>query len=109
MKYQLHITPSAEREIGEAADYIEFTLLNPQAADALLDAVEEALSTLRERPQRIRPIPDPLLEAWGVRFIRVKNYLAFFAIDESKQRVNILRFLYEKRNWRALLRDNVEP
>ena len=105
MKYALHITPSAERDIGDAADYIEYTLMNPQAADELLDAVEEVLSTFRERPQRIRTIPDPVLEAWGIRFVRIKNYLAFFVVDEERHRVNVVRFLYAKRNWMKLLRE----
>lgn len=103
MKYTLYITPSAEREINDAADYIEYALKNPQAADDLLDDVENVLSTLRERPQRIRMIPDPVLEAWGIRFIRIRNYLAFFVVDEERQRVNIVRFLYAKRDWMTLL------
>ena len=36
MKYALHITGSAENDINEAADYIEYVLMNPQAADRLL-------------------------------------------------------------------------
>lgn len=103
MKYTLYITPSAEREINDAADYIEYALKNPQAADDLLDDVENVLSTLRERPQRIRMIPDPVLEAWGIRFIRIRKHLAFFVIDEEQQRVNIVRFLYAKRDWMTLL------
>ena len=105
MKYTLHITLSAERDINDAADYIEYTLMNPQAADALLDAVEETLLTLRDNPMRVRAIPDPALEAWGVRFIRINNYLAFFVVDEKGGRVNILRVLYVRRNWMKLLKE----
>ena len=38
MSYQVHITSTAEHDIMRAADYIEFTLKNPDAADNLLDA-----------------------------------------------------------------------
>ena len=38
MSYQVHITSTAEHDIMRAADYIEFTLKNPNAADNLLDA-----------------------------------------------------------------------
>ncbi len=41
MNYQIHITKKAEQDLEGAADYIEFTLLNPDAADALLDKAEE--------------------------------------------------------------------
>ena len=105
MKYALHITPLAERDISDAADYIENALKNPQAADALLDAFEETLLSLRENPLRVRAIPDPVLKAWGIRFIRINNYLAFFTVDEEKQRVNVVRFLYAKRDWMRLLKE----
>lgn len=36
MNYQVHITKTAEHDIAKAADYIEFVLKNPQAADHLL-------------------------------------------------------------------------
>lgn len=35
MSYQVHITSTAEHDIMRAADYIEFTLKNPNAADRL--------------------------------------------------------------------------
>ena len=46
MNYAIHITSKAERDLNEAADYIEFTLLNPQAADGLLDKTEEEINKL---------------------------------------------------------------
>ena len=33
MNYQVHITKTAEHDIAKAADYIEFVLKNPQAAN----------------------------------------------------------------------------
>ena len=41
MNYQVHITKTAEHDIAKAADYIEFVLKNPQAADHLLDVATE--------------------------------------------------------------------
>ena len=35
MSYQVHITSTAEHDIMRAADYIEFTLKNPNAADKM--------------------------------------------------------------------------
>ena len=107
MKYALHITPSAERDIGDAAAYIENVLFNPQAADDLLDAVEAALAALQGNPQRRNLASDAVLRAWGIRFVRVKNYLAFFVVDEENRRVNIIRFLYAKRNWIGILGEAV--
>ena len=44
MSYQVHITSAAEPDIIRAADHIEFTLKNPDAANPLLDTV--ALASL---------------------------------------------------------------
>ena len=41
MSYQVYITSTAEHDIMRAADYIEFTLKNPDVADNLLDAATE--------------------------------------------------------------------
>ena len=104
MKYDLHITRSAENDINEAADYIEYVLMNPQAADDLLDAIEEALPKMIENPQRFAVVSDPVLNAWGIRFVQINNYLSFYVTDDHAKRVNIIRFLSMKRDWISILR-----
>lgn len=104
MSYQIHITKKAEQDLMNAAEYIEFTLLNPQAADELLDKAEEAIESLNTLPQRNKLIEDPVLKAWGIRFILVNNYVAFYTINEEAKAVHILRFVYGKRNWLQLLK-----
>ena len=104
MSYQLHITSTAEHDIMRAVDYIEFTLKNPQAADNLLDVVTKQIGTLSELPQKFRIVDDPILASWEIRFVIINNYLAFYTIDEEKQTVIIVRFLYQKSNWTSILR-----
>ena len=82
MTYSIHITTKGEQDIIEAADYIEFTLLNPAAADSLLDAIEEEVGKLIFMPEKHQIIDDPVLKKWEIRMIPVKNYLAFYVIDE---------------------------
>ena len=43
MNYIIHITNTAQRDILNAADYIEFVLKNPKAADNLLDHAEHTI------------------------------------------------------------------
>lgn len=104
MSYQVHITSTAEHDIMRAADYIEFTLKNPDAADNLLDAATEQIGSLADLPQKFRLVDDPVLASWGIRFVIINNYLAFYTIDEEKQTVIIVRFLYQKSNWTSILR-----
>lgn len=104
MSYQLYITSTAKHDIMRAVDYIEFVLKNPQAADNLLDVVTKQIGTLSDFPQRFHIVDDPVLASWEIRFIIINNYLAFYTIDEEKQTVIIVRFLYQKSNWTAILR-----
>ena len=50
MMYDLHITSAAENDLNEAVDYIEYVLLNPDAADRLLDAKSDANVALKFSP-----------------------------------------------------------
>ena len=104
MSYQVHITFTAEHDIMRAAGHIEFTLKNPTAADNLLDAATEQIGSLAGLPQRFHPVNDPVLASWGIRFVIINNCLAFYTIDEEKQTVIIVRFLYQKSNWTSILR-----
>lgn len=85
-----------------AADHIEFNLKNPSAADLLLDVAAEQINSLSDMPQKFRLVDDPVLSSWGIRI--VNNYLAFYTIDEEKQMVIVVRFLFQKSNWNAILR-----
>ena len=107
MSYQVHITDVAEHDIMSAADYIEFTLKNPDAADNLLDRISEQIHLLTELPQKFHLVDDPVLANWGIRFVIINNYLAFYTIDEEKQIVFIVRFLYHKSNWISILQQGI--
>ena len=107
MSYQVRITSTAEHDIMRAADYIEFTLKNPDVADNLLDAVAKQIGSLANLPQKFRLVDDPVLASWGIHFVVINNYLAFYTIDEIKQTVIIVRFLYQKSNWSSILRQGV--
>ena len=107
MSYQIHITSVAERDLNNAADHIEFVLKNPKAADDLLDEAEKQLNSLSEYPDRFKLVDDPVLSSWNIRFVIVKNYLAFYTIDYENNLVIIVRFLYKKSDWNAILRNGI--
>ena len=109
MNYQIHITKIAERDLNRAVDHIEFALKNPQAADRLLDDTEREIMSLATMPERYVLVDDPLLAAWGIRFVQIKNYLAFYMVSKETQTVHIIRFLYGKSDWVSILRNNFIP
>lgn len=104
MKYDINITRTAEKDLNSAADYIEFVLLNPKAADDLLDEVESRVGDLASFPEKFALVDDPVLKAWGIRYTLVKNYIAFYVISEENHTVYIVRFLYGKRDWITILK-----
>lgn len=104
MTYNIRITATAERDILNASDYIEFSLKNPKAADELLDEVDTQINSLSDFPHRFQIADDPILASWEIRFIIVKNYLAFYVISEETKQVIVVRFLFQKSNWTTILR-----
>lgn len=104
MKYLTHITKQAEHDMDDAAAYIAYTLLNPQAAYNLLTKVRADVATLADFPQRNALVDDAILASCGIRFIAINNYLAFYVISENDTTVHIIRFLYAKRNWAHILK-----
>lgn len=102
MNYHLHITSVAQRDISQAADYIEFVLKNPKAADDLLEETDQKINALLPFPQEHPIVEDKLLAAWGIRFTQIKNYLAFYVVEENQ--VTVIRFLYTKSDWISILK-----
>lgn len=107
--YHVHITTAAARDLSRAADYIEFSLKNQLASDSLIGEAEEILSGLSHMPERFALVDDKLLTAWGIRFVQVKNYLAFYTVSQEANTVYVLRFLYGKSDWMSILRSGVIP
>lgn len=102
MNYHLHITSIAQRDISQAADYIEFVLKNPKAADDLLEETDQKINALLPFSQEHPIVEDKLLAAWGIRFTQIKNYLAFYVVEENQ--VTVIRFLYAKSDWISILK-----
>ena len=104
MNYDIYITAAAEADLNKAADYIDHILLNPQAADDLLDEAERQITDLSTFPEKQPLVEDPVLNAWGIRLTLIKDYLAFYVISEDEKRVCIVRFLHSRQNWAAILK-----
>ena len=102
MSYNLLITKTARNDLIDAANYIEYSLKNPIAADNFLDAIEEHIDKLTVFPDKHPVVDDPVLASWGIRFIVVNNYMVFYIVDNST--VRVIRILYGKRNWVSILK-----
>ena len=105
MNFQVHYTNQMKHDLKQVLGYIKSSLKNPQAANNLLNETEHILASLAQMPERYALADDDLLAAWGVRLVRVKNYLAFYIVNRETQTVQVIRFLYGKSDWRTILRE----
>lgn len=109
MNYKIHISHAAEHDLNSAANYIASRLKNPQAARRMLANALASIDSLETFPARFSVIDEPLLASYQLHFVPVQNYLLFYKIDTSAQTVHILRFLYGRSDWQAILRADVLP
>ena len=95
--YNVKITSQAEEQIQEIVYYISHELKAPDAALQLLDALEDAFSSLTHIPQSVVLVEDEPWHAKGIHRLPVKNFLIYFWIDEDNMRVQITAIIYGKR------------
>jgi len=101
--WEIVFTDVAENDLLRASEYIAEILKAPAAAENLIIETEKAIGNLANFPLWCPLVSDEYFSERGVRFLRVKNYLAFYVVDEMKQVVSIIRFLYARRDWISLL------
>ena len=105
--YYVNITDIAEEDIRATVNYISRELKAPVAANRLLDEIEKHEENLSISPNMYPNVPDEYLVSLGLKFAIIKNYLMFYLIDEKNNVVNVIRFLYNRRDWKNILIDYV--
>jgi toxin ParE1/3/4 len=101
--YQLIFAQQFKSDLQSCVDYVRKKLQNPIAAKDLRNKVKETYKLLRENPYMRPLVKDEELAEKGYRFISVKNYLIFYVIDEPAQKVDLVAFMYARRNWQQIL------
>ena len=106
MKYAIEYLPAALEDLKEIVRYIARTLQNPKAAENLAHEIIKKIDLLADFPYSApRYTPIKPLE-YEYRKLLVKNYFAFYRIDEMKKTITVARIIYAKRNI-ALLHEKV--
>ena len=103
-RYNYVLTESAEADVDEAFDYIANELVNPDAASAFADELEEKLEEICKAPKTGRPVHNPYLKRDDVRRVLVKNYIAYYLIDEEEENIVVLRVVYSRRGQDKVLK-----
>jgi plasmid stabilization system protein ParE len=101
--YELILSKLFDNDIDSTYEYIKDNLEAPMAAENLMKEVKQKLNYLKENPT-VRPlIKDKVILALKLRSAKVKNYVIYYSVDEEKQKINLIRFLHNKRDWINIL------
>jgi len=103
LKYRVDISEPAEDDLRDIVRYISSQLNAPITAMNMLETIEDALSKLSDIPDRCPIVRDERLSAMGYRRLEIKNYTAFFTVNEKDKVVDIERILHSRRDWANLL------
>ena len=94
--YKLRILPLFEDDLNEIVDYIAYQLRNPIAADALVDAVEEAIAERLSCAEAIEPYHSARERKHPYYRIQVKNFMVFYVVIDDVMEVR--RIVYSRRD-----------
>lgn len=103
--FRLRYLPLFYDDFSEIIDYISNHLMNPQAADELIDAVEEAILQRLPFADSFPEYPSKFDRKHRYYRIDVKNYTVFYVVihDVNCSFMEIRRILYNKRNFSNLI------
>ncbi|GHU72770.1 hypothetical protein FACS189450_11180 [Spirochaetia bacterium] len=104
--YFLNPSKIIKDDLDSSYEYIKERLEAPRAANNLIEDTMKIMDYICETPYTRSLVQDTYLASLGIRSIKIKNYVLFYNVEEDKKRVNAIRFLYNKRDWRNILREN---
>jgi plasmid stabilization system protein ParE len=102
--YKLLFSKTIDNDIDSSYNYIKDTLEAPIAAENLMKELYDKLNYIKEKPYSRPLVHDEFLASLGIRSIRVKNYFIFYNIEDDKY-VNVISFMYNKRDWINILKE----
>ncbi|MBR1552746.1 MAG: type II toxin-antitoxin system RelE/ParE family toxin [Schwartzia sp.] len=107
-QYKVGLSDEAKRDLGRISSYILNELKAPQASEAVLADLENAVASLCFSPERIPLAREDIWKKQGVHAMVVRKYLIYFQMDESNHRVNVIRIIYGRRD-QAAQAENILP
>lgn len=103
-KYQILLTQNAKDDLIEIRNYITYDLLSPDISKKFIYGLRKSISQLFYFPYKFPQIKTKYIHEQSCRYMPYKNFLVFYEIKESEGKIYILRILYNKRDWKEILR-----
>lgn len=102
-KYKVKLSIQAKNDYKCIIRYIKYKLSEPAIAEKYAKLIKSELDSLEYQPQRFAIIDYDIIKEYNFRKLIIKNYIAFYRIDENKKTVNIERILYGATDWKSKL------
>ena len=102
--YNLVFSKIMEEDIDLCYNYIKDKLEAPKAAENLMEELYKKINHIIEKPYSRPLVHDKLLASLGIRSIKIKNYLLFYNVEEEKNTINVITFMYSKRDWSTIIK-----
>lgn len=102
-EYKIQFSKDARKDIIDIYSYIKYSLQEPTIEKNLVKKIREELYKLEENPTIYAIINDEVIRKREIRKIKVNNYIVFYKVEENNSIVEIVRIMYERRNWTKIL------
>ena len=99
-EYELRYLPLFYEDMYEKVTYIREKLLNPEAADDLIDAVEKAILDRLPNCESFEPYHSVKEREYPYYRIYVKNFTVYYVVIHMDDRIimEVRRFLYNRQD-----------
>ena len=101
--YNLEFLPTARQDMSDIAKYINKVLCNPIAAMNTVRRMVDAAEDLQTHPYSCPVYYPPRELPHEYRKLIVGNYIMFYRVNEYDKLITVVRVIYAKRDYGALL------
>jgi plasmid stabilization system protein ParE len=105
--YTLVFSKLVGSDIDSSYTYIKEVLEAPWAAENLIVELIAKLQYIKETPFARPLVQEAYLASLRIRSIRVKNHVIYYNIHENTKTIQVIRFLYNKRDWMHILKESL--
>lgn len=104
MKYNINISPAAQKDLLEIKAYVQFDLENPAAAKSVVGKITKSIAALGSHPYLGAKLSAIANVESDYRYLVCGNYMAFYRV--TSRDVYVDRVLYGRRDYMRILFGN---
>ena len=92
--YYICYSDEAKEDLRNIFMYIAYELGARDTAERQVNRIRDAIKKLEKFPKRNPSVPYEPWASLGMRRLNVDNYVVFYLVDDSNERIEIVRIPY---------------